>query len=412
MTKLEQVEVYKYQPMKAGYAGPTWYMGKEVPPWSHPATIANNMLDVLYHKRFRGLMIIGTMGDGKTKLAQTLAHQIHMKASEGFEVIVEDIETGKELKQTVKWNFRVVWAGEHEFTHQDEFYKSLPKVPHIIIYDDISGALKQIGEKQLEANFSTLTQIRWKLDSSGEIPSVVIVNYHYSKNLEKEFRSVLGMTTIFTEISSEERTNIDTLAPRGSQAHYMLKNFDKVSKPMFTEHKFNLYLPNGKKLDYITDHPFRCACAITKDDGKIILFAKHDTCDICIKKKSHRIVSAKVVWDELVALGYGTYGTTALKVALERRGYQAAHPYFKYATNFLETKIFPRYDFDCEEMAQYARKQEHKKGLEKKNPKRRQEKEALKNIEQVSEVKYQEIAENSTDLEQPKQITDSNTVQS
>jgi len=238
MSSLEQVNEYVYEIKKRGYAGPTWYMGEEVPPWSHPATIANNMLDVIYHTRFGGLMIIGTMGHGKTKLAQTLAHQIHMKASEGFEVLVKDSQTRVELRQVIKWNFKVVWAGAHEFIHQEEFYKSLPKVPHIIIYDDISGALKQIGEKQLEANFSTLTQIRWKLDQSGEIPSVVIVNYHYSKNLEKEFRSVLGMTTIFTEISSEERTNIDTLAPRGSQAHYMLKNFDKVSKPMFTERNY------------------------------------------------------------------------------------------------------------------------------------------------------------------------------
>lgn len=383
MVKLEEIQSYTYKPPQARYLGPTTYMDQEIPTWSHPATIALGMLNRLYHRRFQGAMIIGTMGDGKTVLATTLAHQIHKHASEGIKVPIRDPETGETKDQLIQWDFKVVWAGAHEFTHQEEFYQSLPKFPTIVIYDDISGALKQIGEKQLEANFSTLSEIRWKLDpQTGMIPCIVIVLYHYSKNLEKEFRSVLGMDTIFTEISNEERSNMDSIAPKGTLAHTMMENFDKLSQPMISEHRFHLFLGNGKKLEYLTDQPFRCACAITKNDGKLILFSHRDNCDQCVKRKRRYLTSAETVYNEMMGLGYGAYAKKAMEMALEKRGYEVFHPYFKYSTQHFENKIVPRYEFDWKELRQYILSQDHKTHHPvKKNRKLTKEKEGLDFVE-------------------------------
>lgn len=416
MTTLEELQSYKYTPPEARYLGPTTYMNEEIPTWSHPATIALGILNRLYHRRFQGAMIIGTMGDGKTVLATTLAHQIHKHASEGIKVPIvyqekrelrilqesgalndkqkERLDQLKGLvdhkrpeveEKLVQWDFKVVWAGPHEFTHQEEFYKNLPKFPTIVIYDDISGALKQIGEKQMEANFSTLSEIRWKLDpQTGMIPCIVIVLYHYSKNLEKEFRSVLGMDTIFTEISNEERSNIDTIAPKGTLAHTMMENFDKMSQPMINEHRFHLFLGNGKKLEYFTDQPFRCACAITKNDGKLILFSHKDNCDQCVKRKRRYTTSVEVIYNEMMGLGYGEgYTKKAMEMALEKRGYEVFHPYFRYATNYFENKIMSRYEFDLNELRNYILSQDHKSHKPiKKNRKVTKEKESLDRIEQ------------------------------
>ena len=422
MVTLEEVESYRYVPPTDRYNGPTWYMGEEIPIWSHPSTIALGMLNRLYHRRFQGAMIIGTMGDGKTVLATTLAHQIHKHASDGFKVpivyqekrqlrmleaqnydslsdrqksqlehlrVLVNNERPEVEEKTIQWDFKVVWAGPHEFTHQEEFYKNLPKFPTIVIYDDISGALKQIGEKQMEANFSTLSEIRWKLDpQTGMIPCIVIVLYHYSKNLEKEFRSVLGMDTIFTEISNEERSNIDSIAPKGTMAHSMMENFDKMSQPMINEHKFHLFLGNGRKVEYFTDQPFRCACAITKNDGKLILFSHRDNCDICVKRKRRYTTSVETIYNEMMGLGYGEgYTKKAMEMALEKRGYEVFHPYFKYATNYFETKILTRYEFDLNELKNYILAQDHKsKKPIKKNRKVSKETESLERIESTASL--------------------------
>jgi len=334
---------FKHVNEATGYRGPTKYRVGEkifqVPPWNHPAAIANKILAWTVHVIFYGVYIVAPMGHGKTTIAQTLAHFIHTMASKGIKI-------GDRVQ---KYDFRVIWASAHEFTHQEAFYNSLPKkTPHIIIFDDISGALKQLREQEMEKQFSTLTRVREIIDpETKRTPVITIVVGHYSKNLEKEFRAQLGMS-IYASFGNEERTNLDSIAEKGSDAYRTLKHFGDIYSEQYENHKFCLYLPNGVPLWYTTDEPFRCAAAIRKTGGGMFLFSNHDACDKCKKKFLRRLIEPEIIYNKLFAI-YNNAGITEWQHALARRGYPHAIGNVQQAAlRFVENELEAIYDYDPE----------------------------------------------------------------
>src|SRR3972149_3853011 len=116
--KLEQVTLYKPQHEKHRSSSIVNYYGVDIEPWNHPASIANRILNYIQHTYNFGCQFIAPMGHGKTTAM-------------------------------------------------------------IIIVDDITGALKQMTDKEIEANFETLTKIRWIIDpATGKTPTIIFVAYH------------------------------------------------------------------------------------------------------------------------------------------------------------------------------------------------------------------------------------------
>lgn len=364
----KQVTDFVYRGRSGNFQGETNYKidGKDyqVAPWNHPATLAKKILKWVFHTFFFGCMIVAPMGHGKTSIAQALAHFLH----------------------TMDPTFAIKWAGAHEFRHQEIFFASLPKQPTIVIFDDISSALKELTDKQLEANFNSLTRVRWILDPElGRIPVIVIVIFHYSKNLEKEFRAQMGMT-IFAAFGNEEKTNIDSIAPHNSKAYYTLKQFGEVYDKMFDEDKIEIVQANGKMQTLITDQPFRACAAITNTKGNIILYSDKSVCQICVKKKFRKTVPAKMVYDE-VFNAHGKHGIMAFRHALFQRGYGLAiHPREATAFEFITQKILSVYSFDPEEMINLIYGEAHKKVPQRTYRKRKQEDDIVNKLEKVAIV--------------------------
>lgn len=351
----EEILSHNHLDQKPGYKGPTNYKvgdkNYEVAPWNHPASLARTILAWVIHTVFYGVYIVAPMGHGKTTIAQTITHFVHLIASKG--IMVNGI--------LVKYNFRIVWAGAHEFTHQEQFFNSLPKrVPHIIIFDDTSGALKQLKESDMEKQFSTLTIVRDIIDPGvKQTPVICIVVGHYSKNLEKEFRAQLGMS-IYASFGNEELTNLDSIAKKGTDAYLTLNTFADLYGGMFDSHKFTLYLPNGSPRTYITDHPFRACASITKTGGRIILFSKYDVCDACKQKHVTRLVPARIVY-ERIKEAYKRAGIQALQASLFKQGYtNAVDKNLGGAMNFIDKEIDPVYDYDKKEMLELIWAEKHK----------------------------------------------------
>lgn len=363
-----QITKFVYKNSSQGFRGETTYTvgGKDyrVAPWNHPATLANKILKWVKHTYFVGVMIVAPMGHGKTTIAQCVAHFTHTRDEQ----------------------FDVRWAGSHEFRHQELFFSSLPKKPHIIVFDDISSALKELTDKQMEANFNSLTRVRWIMDPElGRIPVIVIVAFHYSKNLEKEFRAQMGMT-IFAAFGNEEKTNIDSIAPHGSRAYYTLKNFGDIYDKMFDNEVIELNTSNGKMIKYETDKPFRACAYISNTKGNIILYSDKDVCPKCVKKKLRKTVPAKLVYDE-VFTAHGKHGIMAFRHALHQRGYGIAiHPREATAFEFIDQKILPIYTFDQEEMINLIYSEAHKKVPQRIYRKRRQEDEIVNRLEKESVI--------------------------
>jgi hypothetical protein len=359
-------DVYAIKPSKenGGYQGPTFYRvpgyenhpdhGKKgflVAPWNHPTSIVNIILAWIQHTIVYGVYVVAPMGHGKTTIIQTLVHYLHMKGLEGI-IIHNKLKT---------WDFKIVWAGKYEFQHQQEFFERLEKRrPHIIIFDDISGALKEISEQEMEKNFSTLTTVREIIDPGVKrTPVIFFVAGHYSKNLEKEFRAQLGMS-IYCSFGNEERTNLDTLAEKGSDAYRTLKDFGDTYHMQYTKHKFCLYLGNGKPLWYNTDEPFRCAAVISKTGGQLVLFTDKDICEKCMKRTYRRIVPALTVYEKVVQ-AYGNDGIAMLQQSLFRKGYtQALTKDRARAGLFIDRQIDPYLEYDAYDMLKIIWEKKHK----------------------------------------------------
>lgn len=359
----DSISKFVYRGPTPKYQGETSYtIGEksyEISPWNHPSTLANKILKWVFHTYFFGCMIVAPMGHGKTSIGQAIAHFIHLKDP----------------------RFEVRWAGSHEFRHQEVFFASLPKKPQIVIFDDISSALKELSEKELEANFNSLTRVRWILDPElGRIPVIVIVIFHYSKNLEKEFRAQMGMT-IFAAFGNEEKTNLDTIAPRNSRAWFTLKQFSEVYDKMFDEDTIEIIQPNGKPKRWITDEPFRACAAITNTKGNIILYSDKSVCNLCVKKRFRKLVPARLIYD-LIFKAHGKHGISALKHSLHQRGYGLAiHPREATATDFISQKILTQYDFDGDDLIKLIYAEAHKKVPTRTYRKRKQETEILNELD-------------------------------
>ena len=306
------------------------YHGVQIEPWNHPRSIARYILNYVKHTKSFGCQFIAPMGHGKSTAASVIAHYIHMEDS----------------------NYLVVWAEANDFQHLKRFLLALPKQPMVIIFDDITSALKQMPDRDIEKNFEDLTKIRWIIDpAKGEIPTILIANYHYSKNLEKEFRAVLGMS-IFLAFGSEEHTNIDTILPKHTKGRKTLEHFSTISDRMFTQGDFQLLHSNGQVITYKTDQPCRASCAVMGKEARIILMSKNDICPKCAKTSYKKYANPDEVLK--IAMGvYGGYGKKALKMALYKRGfYEVFAAKLRPALEFIENKIFVEYDIRLDQLAE------------------------------------------------------------
>lgn len=360
--KIDELRNYRPQQKQKQFGGPVDYHGVPIELWNHPGGIAHYILSHIKYTHTFGCQFIAPMGYGKTTAASIIAHFIHKKDD----------------------RFQVIWAESTDFMHLKRFLLALPKEPMIIIFDDITGSLKQMAEKDIEKNFEDLTKIRWIIDpTKGEIPVIVFVNYHYSKNLEKEFRAVLGMT-VFLGFGAEEYTNIDTILPKKSPGRQTLEYFSKMVDRMFTSGKFSLLHGNGQVIEYKTDAPCRASCAVMGKDARIILMSKDDMCKKCAKSNFKKYADPKEIVAKIQKIYHG-HGTRALRLALAKRGFYTFNPTVNTALEYVENRLFTQFDVRYDQLADEIQKNHTPKKGTRIYHKRREETEMLEDLEDTAE---------------------------
>lgn len=365
MPTIQEMEDFIPDVKPSRYSGPTTYCGVDVPPESHPASLANYILNIIQHTHMVGMQIIGPMGYGKNRFASCIAYNI--------------------IKKDPKYT--VVWAEAEEFGRLKSYLKTLPKSPLILIFDDLTSKLRSMPQKEQDANFNELTKIRHTLDpNGGKIDVIVFTISHYSLNMSKEYRNVLGITA-FLGFGLEERSNLDRIAPKDSPERWVLEKYARIAGTMFSQHSFYILLKNGARLDFKTDDPCRAAAVVTQTDARIILFAEKDTNELCIKKKNQKTVSARDFLDNIKHM-HGLQGRQALKIILAKRGHvRVLPPRVAAVCDAIEQRYFEKFDVDEEELVDQIWKDE--KRLVPKNVyhKRKLENEVMEELEKIATVK-------------------------
>lgn len=339
------------------------YFGVHISPFNHPAAIANYILNVVQHKKVFGLQANGAMGEGKNSFVTAVIHHIHLKNP------IYDIK----------------WVGAYEFQHMEEFLQSLPKYqPMIIAFDDISGALKEISEKELNHNFQALTKIRWIIDpEKGQTPCIIFTMGHYSRTTEKSWRAVLGLVALMS-FNTEEQTNIDLLAPKNTFARLELLRFKKIADSMFSHHEFYLRIGTGERILCKTDDPLRACCVLAGTNGYTTVYSEKDCCEICSKKRTTRFVKPEELYDR-IEKGYKRAGIQALKMALYKRGkYLALGKDIAPALDFIESKVFPAMSTDLDGLVAEIYRRSNRKIPQKIYHKRKLENLTMKELRDVS----------------------------
>ena len=327
LAELKQSNVEPEPLTESRYVGNTTYMGQKIAMNYHPTHYVKTMLNILHKTHFAGLGVIAPPGHGKTSMVQTLLHHIHT------------YEPGP--KEPPKLDFNIVWAGAKEFKNQKKFYEKLPKKNTIIVFDDVSGAAKELGEKGASEAFASLTKILHTLGKSNH--AIVICLFHYSKSIPKDFRAQF-MHKYWLVMSDEEKTNLKHMFDKGSRSYETMIKYARLYQQMMEWNGFDLKISKHQKEHYTTDKPFRVAGVSTESWASVMLYGL-EKCHICMPPSKTKNVSIPVLFQEI----YKAYGSDAIKMMqykLYEQGYLGAIPKNLIYAFRLWDKIFADYTAD------------------------------------------------------------------
>ena len=357
--ELQKMTTQQVELPKKLYLGPTTYMGKKVGMNHTPKYYIKTMLSILQKTHFVGMAVIAPPGHGKTTMVQTLVHHLHQYKP-------------LESKDPPKMDFNIVWAGADEFKDQGAFYQSLPKKNTVIVFDDVSGAIQQLGEKKANAAFEAMTKI---LHTIGKVNHVIVIcMFHYSKNMPKDFRAQFGYK-VWLAMGDEEQTNIKSMFDKGSASYSRILKFGKLYQNMMEWNNFSLRISTNQRENYKTDRPFRCAAVATPNWTGILLYAR-ENCFTCSPPNKQKELDAQHFFDKF----YHAYGNNAIKAMVfklrEFGRFGAMHKEVANALNFWD-KVVAHYHIDYDDLEHIILKKTKKKKTTRLRAKKKEEEAAV-----------------------------------
>lgn len=194
--------------------------------------------------------IVGTQNTGKSTLAESIAHMVHKLSEFPFSVRVFDREALLSFETTLS---------------------GLEPANYVLVFDDVSFLGAQASKKQVDLIKQAVTVIR-HLPGGQDVKIVIIMNYHYTKGLDKYLRQAHFF--YFTSVGSSELSNMEEIV--GHENMQRVIGFQKLYTRMLVSKVFEFRIAPKPK------PPFRYKL---RDPFIPVLFWNNNTLRIIVSPK-------------------------------------------------------------------------------------------------------------------------------
>lgn len=303
--------------------------------------------------------VLGREGTGKTTLARTVAHLLHLELANMKPEA--DTEAARRSSDQINKGYIVrIFSGETDLKSFRDIVEGLPPINRILIFDDASF-LTKIDIKQVKHD---LTKIRHL--ETGDVKTVLIYNYHYSKGLDKYLRDTdfHFLTYVHGEDSLNIRDRFGYTPAQKTRITKYLTVWDRFSKSGVSEFTIRSmdssmeivrpdgstggHVDNSVKVTYRWSDPFRLTMFFNQYKNRMAVYPEpgwlhgFDTCAVCgMSSEEEAEEGPKIPTEDLVRFGEsyfnkdGDFGRAVRHVWRERHGYDPVHRHFNAALAYV-----------------------------------------------------------------------------
>lgn len=295
---------------------------------------------------FCKINIIGPSGTGKSTLALSLAHILHMTSELPFAVKVFNRDNLLNMEATLKTLTATNW---------------------ILLFDDLSFLGATANKKQIEIVKRAFSEVR-HLEGAADVKIIAILNFHYSYGLDKFLRQ--SNFTFYTQVAGEESDNM--LKVLGSKNQSKIEHFQQISQQAIMKKKWAVKLGNKKGNWFIYKYrqPFSPALFYNSISLREVIFPKREwidpLCSVCtsqnipLKDKDGNIIRINI--DDFAKQMKSKFGEqigrNAVRIVLSQNGIDVWPKRVKQAMKFIDQyllnkevnlqQIADHYHYDCE----------------------------------------------------------------
>ena len=265
------------------------------------------------------ISIFGSVGAGKTTLAESLAHVLHKYLSEDHKIEMDVIKVGKK-----------------ELLDLDNFLTTVQR-NCVIIFDDLTNVHKMVTNKRWSEIVSTFTEIRHR--ETGDYKMILIWMYHASRGFDLFIRS--SDYTFITSAGGSEGDNVADIynVPIDLMRMYKADRRRGREGGFFGPPNKDPKTKRKQPYFYKWDHPFRTCLFSDNEDTTQIIYPNRDwltgkKCGICYKDKPANMDAVAQFMDDLKRK-HKSNANTAARAYLIQHGISR----FNYSTNSALNKI-------------------------------------------------------------------------
>lgn len=278
--------------------------------------------EILYKSDELDVIRIGLIGDmhsGKTTLSLAIAHRLHLDSKTPFTIKIFEKKELLDFKNTLA---------------------QLKPVNYIMIFDDVSFMGANANKHQITMVSEAISTIR-HLKGGQDVKIILIMNYHYSKALDKFIR--IADFKYITTVNSEEGDNMATTF--GKKYIAMIKDFKKWRHNATGKKKAWVikYGRNKEPLRYDYRKPFIPVLFWNEDSLRHIITPTRQFMDaICSKctESEGDLQDSEVPIEKFLEQGENNFGKgnwlCAVKIALHNEGKNVFGKHVVQAQRFLE----------------------------------------------------------------------------